>query len=220
MYAFKSLVALLVLSLAASVSAHPSSGHSSGHFHRRHHRARGLHARTCSPRANTNASDVSGAISANTTTAEAQSASAHASSTHSSAAAAATGHVLNTGFSALAPVANPLKEWSTAPSAPNALPLSDAAFRPHNAISELTHSYVNAPDGQLSMQAIYPKGSWNFKQEPRGGFSFYAPGPADVDLTTAKEVTFGYSVFFPEGFEFQLGGKMPGICACIVYSTL
>jgi len=39
----------------------------------------------------------------------------------------------------------------------------------------------------------------------------YAPGPSSVDLTTAKEATFGYSVYFPVGFAFQKGGKMPGI---------
>jgi hypothetical protein len=32
-----------------------------------------------------------------------------------------------------------------------------------------------------------------------------------VDLTTAKEVTFGYSIFFQKGFAFNRGGKLPGI---------
>lgn len=61
------------------------------------------------------------------------------------------------------------------------------------------------------MKAHYPKGSYNFGHNPQGGFSFYAPGPAAVDLTTAKEATFGYSVFFPKGFAFNLGGKLPGL---------
>ena len=62
------------------------------------------------------------------------------------------------------------------------------------------------------MQAHYPAGSYNFGHEPRGGFSFYAPGPSDVNLTTAKEATFGYSVYFPDDFQFVKGGKLPGLC--------
>jgi hypothetical protein len=31
-------------------------------------------------------------------------------------------------------------------------------------------------------------------------------------LTTAKEATLGYSVLFQDGFEFNLGGKLPGLC--------
>ncbi|KAJ3511261.1 hypothetical protein NLJ89_g4204 [Agrocybe chaxingu] len=61
------------------------------------------------------------------------------------------------------------------------------------------------------MKAHYPKGSYTFGNSPQGGFSFYAPGPANVDLSSAKEATFGYSVFFPKGFGFQLGGKLPGL---------
>jgi len=61
------------------------------------------------------------------------------------------------------------------------------------------------------MRAHYPKGSYTFGNDPQGGFSFYAPGPDDVDLTTAKEATFGYSVYFPKGFAFQKGGKLPGL---------
>lgn len=96
--------------------------------------------------------------------------------------------------------------------ADDAIPLSDSLLRPHNAISELLHPVVTAPDGVKSMQVTYPSGSWNFKQEPRGGMSLYAPGPSNVDLTTAKEATFGYTVMFEEGFEFNRGGKLPGFC--------
>ena len=62
------------------------------------------------------------------------------------------------------------------------------------------------------MKATYPEGSYNFQHEPLGGISFYASGPASVDLTTAKEVTLGYSVFFESGFDFNIGGKLPGLC--------
>ncbi|KAJ3532990.1 hypothetical protein NMY22_g7525 [Coprinellus aureogranulatus] len=89
------------------------------------------------------------------------------------------------------------------------LHLDDSVFRPTKAMSDPHWSYGSAPDGKRSMIARYPKGSWNFKQSPRGGFSFYAPGT--ISLKNAKEVTFGYSVWFPKGFEFQKGGKLPGI---------
>ena len=102
--------------------------------------------------------------------------------------------------------------WTTAPEAASPLPLSDATFRPFDVIDALTHTYTNAPDGTFAMQAHYPIDSFNFQHMPQGGFSFYAPGPTEFDLTTAKEATFGYRVFFQEGFEFNMGGKLPGLC--------
>ncbi|KAF5349505.1 hypothetical protein D9756_009004 [Leucocoprinus leucothites] len=120
------------------------------------------------------------------------------------------GGVLSGLLGKLFPVADTLVSWTTAPSK-DSVPLSDSTFRPTSEIKDLAHPYVDAPDGKKAMKAHYPKGSYNFGHEPRGGFSFYAPGPDNVDLTTAKEATFGYSVFFPEGFEFQKGGKLPGI---------
>jgi len=89
--------------------------------------------------------------------------------------------------------------------------LSDAAFRPTKVLTGLSHDYVSAPDGKKAMKAHYPKGSYNFGHKPMGGFSFYAPGPSNVDLSTAREATFGYSVYFGKDFDFQLGGKLPGI---------
>lgn len=105
--------------------------------------------------------------------------------------------------------------WTTAPDLSNALPLADSTFRPFDEITSLSHDYVDAPDGQLSMQAYYPAGSYNFQHSPQGGFSFYAPGPSSVNLEDAKEATFSYSVYFPHGFDFVKGGKMPGLCKCI-----
>ncbi|KAI0668352.1 hypothetical protein C8Q78DRAFT_980244 [Trametes maxima] len=112
---------------------------------------------------------------------------------------------------ALFPISPQLKTWTTDPDLSNPSPLSDSTFRPHNQITALTHPYVNAPDGRLSMKAHYPAGSYTFSHTPQGGFSFYAPGPESVDLTTAKEATFGYSVYFPAGFDFVKGGKLPGL---------
>ncbi|KAI0373150.1 polysaccharide lyase family 14 protein [Pilatotrama ljubarskyi] len=100
--------------------------------------------------------------------------------------------------------------WSVSSQVSNALPLSDDTLRPTHDIKELTHNYVTAPDGVFSLKAHYPKGSFKPSATPRGGISFYAPGPASVDLTTAKEATLSYSVLFEDGFEFVKGGKLPG----------
>ena len=112
----------------------------------------------------------------------------------------------------LFPVSPQETYWTTDQDLPSPSPLADSTFRPHNQITALTHDYVTAPDGKLSMQAIYPAGSYTFSHDPQGGFSFYAPGPANVDLTTAKEATFSYDVYFPSGFQFVKGGKLPGLC--------
>lgn len=75
------------------------------------------------------------------------------------------------------------------------------------------------------MVAYFPKGSINpgNKDAPTGGLSFYSNGPErgrsvtkgqgkwEGDLNGAKEVSFAYSVWFEHGFEFNKGGKMPGV---------
>ncbi|KAG6860729.1 hypothetical protein C0995_008085 [Termitomyces sp. Mi166 len=114
-------------------------------------------------------------------------------------------------LSSLFPVSGFSKSWSTSSLASNPLSLSDSTFRPTKGINALSHNYVAAPDGKKAMQAHFPKGSYTFTHDPMGGISFYAPGPSSVDLTTAKEATFGYSVFFEKGFAFNKGGKLPGL---------
>ncbi|KAJ6565448.1 polysaccharide lyase family 14 protein [Mycena vulgaris] len=115
------------------------------------------------------------------------------------------------GLDALFPIADSVAKWTTLPGAPGALPLSDDTLKPFKVMAGTTHDFVAAPDGKQAMEAKYPKGSYIPSKQPRGGFSFYAPGPADVDFTTAKELTFGYSIMFPQGFQFVKGGKLPGI---------
>lgn len=105
----------------------------------------------------------------------------------------------------------PLEFWTTADGLDGQVPLSDDTFRPTKEIKELTHTYMQW-EGKEAMQAHYPNGSYNFQHQPRGGISFYAPGPENVNLATAKEATLAYSVFFPDGFEFVKGGKLPGLC--------
>ena len=114
--------------------------------------------------------------------------------------------------SPLFPISPQLSYWSTSTSIPGALPLADSTFQLFKDITALPHPYVVAPDGELSMQAFFPAGSYDFDHSPRGGISFYAPGPSSVNLTTAKEATFGFTTYFPAGFDFVKGGKIPGLC--------
>ena len=124
---------------------------------------------------------------------------------------------------AVFPLGRGLQSWTTLQSASDALPISDATFRPTKDNKALTHDTVTSPepDSRPAMLAIFPNGS-HARSDTRGGFSFYAPGPQGVDLTTAKEVTFGYSVMFEQGFQFNMGGKLPGLCECslLVSSSL
>ena len=123
--------------------------------------------------------------------------------------------------SPLFPISPQVSYWTTSSVSGAAVsPLSDATFRPHNIITALPHDYVNAPDGKKSMKAHFPQGSYTFSHSPQGGFSFYAPGPASVDLTTAKEATFGYTAYFPSGFDFVKGGKVPGLCESFYLTVL
>ncbi|KAF6758644.1 polysaccharide lyase family 14 protein [Ephemerocybe angulata] len=110
----------------------------------------------------------------------------------------------------LFPAGRGTSSWSMAPGASNGVPLADSSFRPEKVLRSVVHTYTKAPDGKAALKAHYPKGSYTFGHDPQGGFSFYAPGPSSVDLTKAKEATFGYSVFFPNGFDPVLGGKLPG----------
>jgi len=119
--------------------------------------------------------------------------------------------VAGTGKASLFPAGLTNAAWSTSSSSGATVhPLSDATFRPIAKMSDLGTKYGAAPDGKQSLISSFPKGSYTYKA-PLGGVSFYAPGPSNVDLTTAKEATFGYSVYFPAGFEWNKGGKLPGL---------
>jgi len=72
--------------------------------------------------------------------------------------------------------------------------------------------------GKTAIRAFMAKGSLDPGDDPAGGFSFYTPGPSNgdgqtplVDLTQGKELLFSYSVMFEDDFDFNLGGKLPGM---------
>jgi len=58
------------------------------------------------------------------------------------------------------------------------------------------------------LQLLFPAGSINPGTKPQGGAEFYA---SPINIASARNVTLRYSVFFPLGFDFVLGGKMPGL---------
>ncbi|THU85385.1 hypothetical protein K435DRAFT_783350 [Dendrothele bispora CBS 962.96] len=100
----------------------------------------------------------------------------------------------------LFPVPDFSKSWTTCSDSSDALPLDDETLVVSTDKKDLPHNY-----------AVFPKGSYIPSKDPPGGLSFYASGPEEVDLTTAKEATFRYSVFFPDDFEHVKGGKLPGL---------
>ena len=81
-----------------------------------------------------------------------------------------------------------------------------------NILSNTTRCVLEAPDGVDSLEGFYPNGPYTFTRALHGRFSFYAPGPEEVDLTTTREATFAYTVLFPEGFDWVKGGNLPGFC--------
>jgi hypothetical protein len=62
--------------------------------------------------------------------------------------------------------------------------------------------------GEIVMRVVYPKGSFKPSASIVGGIGFYAN---PVNLASAKTVTLEYKVFFPVGFDFVKGGKLPGL---------
>lgn len=61
----------------------------------------------------------------------------------------------------------------------------------------------------LVLRVTYPARSRNPEASPNGGLGFLA-NPLKISKN-AKVVTFQYSIFFPKGFKFVRGGKLPGL---------
>ncbi|KAF7313818.1 Mitochondrial external NADH dehydrogenase [Mycena chlorophos] len=183
---------------------------------------RKINRRTCKAPSNSTSSAVASgtAVSASesaTQTKATTSAKGSTSKTTSSAKSTATSSGSSSGgagalaLDSLFPMGQGSSSWTTSPKASDALPLSDDTLNPTKMMSELSHTYTNAPDGKAAMRAQFPKGAWGLGHDPLGGISFYAAGPSDFDITSAKELTLGYSVWFTEGFEYNMGGKLPGL---------
>ncbi|KAI5479287.1 alginate lyase, polysaccharide lyase family 14 protein [Pseudohyphozyma bogoriensis] len=59
-----------------------------------------------------------------------------------------------------------------------------------------------------SLRILYPKGSYSPTHSPIGGVGLYNN---PMDVTGATNLSFAYSIFFPKGFDFVKGGKLPGL---------
>jgi len=101
-------------------------------------------------------------------------------------------------------------KWSTNPAFGSAIALSDDALRATKVIARLAHPVVDVK-GKKAMQISFAKGSYAYRSKALGGVSFYAPGPVNQPITNAKVLTFSFSVLFEEGFQFNRGGKLPGL---------
>ncbi|KAJ3145504.1 hypothetical protein HDU86_000890 [Geranomyces michiganensis] len=79
-----------------------------------------------------------------------------------------------------------------------------------NAYGENLRSVVPDPAGGRDkvMKVTYPARSFNPSGRPIGGTGFYAQ-PADI--SSATTVSLEYRIFFPKGFNFVKGGKLPGL---------
>lgn len=108
------------------------------------------------------------------------------------------------------------------------LGLNDCQLGVHKVSSRTTHNVVQPPNSTLTnfpspdtaWEAFYPEGSINPSADIPGGFSFYLSGPQDFAdrLKTASEVVMSYRMMLQEGWRWQKGGKLPGVCE-FTYST-
>lgn len=108
--------------------------------------------------------------------------------------------------------------WTTSKSASglpknvNQIDLSDQGVNLTKEAGGLPHDLVPAPGAGVTgdaWRASYPKGSYNPSGEPKGGFGFYFAGPDDI-WDGADQILFSYAVYFPDNFQFNMGGKLPG----------
>ncbi|KIJ56678.1 polysaccharide lyase family 14 protein [Sphaerobolus stellatus SS14] len=93
--------------------------------------------------------------------------------------------------------------------------LDDTDLGVHHVSHGTTHELRTLSDGVTrAWKAFYRKGSYKPSAEIKGGFGFYLKGPKgewSSKLDRATEVVFSYAVLFEEGFDFNKGGKLPGI---------
>ncbi|KAJ7118968.1 hypothetical protein C8R44DRAFT_878495 [Mycena epipterygia] len=80
-------------------------------------------------------------------------------------------------------------------------PLIQPTATPHS-------SYTAWDNASTAMQLLYPADSVNPAAKPQGGAEFYA---TPLDIAPADSVTMGYSVFFPDDFDWVKAGKLPGL---------
>jgi hypothetical protein len=62
--------------------------------------------------------------------------------------------------------------------------------------------------GRQGTKTLMAKGSTSPGQGIKGGMSFYSP---EGNLASSDHVLFSYSVYFDDEFDFNMGGKLPGL---------
>lgn len=115
------------------------------------------------------------------------------------------GGVLTGLLASLFPV-TPSQSWTTASDDSSAMSFS-AALQPLTSGRWPTQG--TAPDGANAMVASFSAGQFSLANGQ--GMNFYSPGDSSFSVQNAKEILFSYSAFFPDGYQFNKGGKMPGI---------
>jgi len=120
-----------------------------------------------------------------------------------------TSGLLSNLFGALFPNGKGHDAWSTAVgTVGGAEPLSLAVLNPLHIGHGAAPALGKAPDGAAAIHANFRKGSYDY-QGPDGGINFYSN--TGLNLSNAREVTSSYSVMFSEDFDFNKGGKLPGL---------
>lgn len=91
--------------------------------------------------------------------------------------------------------------------------LSDSSLSVIKVSKGFTHKVVKQ-SGKTAWEAMYPKGSYSPNATPKGGFGFYVGGSNKFKdaLKGGKDIMVGYSVMFQKGWQWRLGGKLPGVC--------
>ncbi|KAJ7063641.1 hypothetical protein C8F01DRAFT_85895 [Mycena amicta] len=76
--------------------------------------------------------------------------------------------------------------------------------------SQANSAYTTWDNKTTVIQLFYPARSVNpgAKDSPKGGAEFYA---SPLPIKTSRSVTMEYSAFFPDGFNWVQGGKLPGL---------
>ena len=91
-------------------------------------------------------------------------------------------------------------------------------------VQQLQPPLVNSeslPPPDTAWEAFYPEGSINPSADIPGGFSFYLSGPQEFadKLETDSEVVMSYRMMLQDGWEWEKGGKLPGVCKYYNYSA-
>ena len=77
-----------------------------------------------------------------------------------------------------------------------------------NPADVLAQSLTTWDNTSSTLRLLYPENSINPASKPQGGAEFYA---VPLDLSSAKNVSLEYCVFFPVDYDWVKGGKLPGL---------